>query len=129
MPDGEIGVGTESEARASLKDSGFVAMWPFLERPLDEFADLFTCSWPAFAGREPATPEELVEATVSSAWSSRSQYWMSLAAERALEMGERSAYDPAFLTTIVREMLKSQVLSPELRRGLRRWSRSAGPTG
>ena len=46
---------------------------------------------------------------------------MSLAAERVLEMAERSAYDPAFLAAIVGEMLKSQALSPEVRRGLRRW--------
>lgn len=120
MPDGEIGVGVESEGRASLKSSSFIPMWPFLERPLDEFAELFTRSWDAFAGREPATPEKLVEATVSSAWSSGRGYWMKLAAERVLEMRKRSAFGAGFLVTMIDEMAESETLSLELRGELRR---------
>ncbi|MEV6903922.1 hypothetical protein [Amycolatopsis sp. NPDC051372] len=45
MPDRTLGVGMEDEGRFTLEESGYVPMWPFLERSLEASLDAFTRFW------------------------------------------------------------------------------------
>jgi len=91
MPDGLIGVGPESEGRASLGGSGFVPMWPYLEGDLSNALAELADHWPDLDGGGIPTPERLLELTVASAWRSGRSYWMQLAAPWAMEMFDREA--------------------------------------
>ncbi|WP_405058264.1 hypothetical protein OG474_36765 [Kribbella sp. NBC_01505] len=120
MPDGQIGSGVEGEGRASLKQSNFIAMWPFMERDLSECLDRFTKVWAQFGGVDVPTPQKLAELTVETAWGSGRQYWMRCAAGWVLQMAERMDFEPHDVRRTAGQMLRSQVLATELRRELRR---------
>ncbi|GHE73643.1 hypothetical protein GCM10018785_47210 [Streptomyces longispororuber] len=115
MPDGRIGVGVESEGRSSLEGSGFVPMWPFLERDLSTCLATFSGSWERLGQGGVRTPERLVELTVETAWKSGRSYWMELAAIWAIEMVGRKEFDHEATRVLLREMAMSEALTPELR--------------
>lgn len=68
MPGGQVGVGVEGEGRATLQDSGYVPLWPFMERGLSDFLGELYRVWGQLEGRGFAHPGAVVELTVSSAW-------------------------------------------------------------
>ncbi|TPQ20143.1 hypothetical protein [Streptomyces sporangiiformans] len=122
MPSGEIGVGTEVEGRATLEGSRFIPMWPFLERDFSECLSEFSRlgESPARGGTPP--PEKLIELTVGSAWKSGRPYWMRLAVPWAIEMVQRSEFDSEAMGNLLGEMLDSEIVEPEMRERLRRFS-------
>ncbi|WP_405407477.1 hypothetical protein [Streptomyces decoyicus] len=115
MPDGRIGVGVELEGRATLEGSGFVPMWPFLERDFSECLGEFSRSWESIKDGGISTPEKLIELTVASAWNSGRQYWMRLSAPWVIEMAHRPKFDHEFIRELLGGMIDSEVLDPELR--------------
>lgn len=115
MPDGRIGVGVESEGRSSLEGSGFVPMWPYLERDLSACLADFSHSWERLGQGGVPNPEKLIEKTVETAWKSGRSYWMELAAMWAIEMIRREEFDQKTTRTLLQEMAASEVLSPEMR--------------
>ncbi|GCD99243.1 hypothetical protein EHYA_06957 [Embleya hyalina] len=64
LASGRIGVGVAGEGRASLEGSGFVPMWPFMERGLSECLGEFRVRWDALADGGIASPERLFESLV-----------------------------------------------------------------
>lgn len=120
MPDGRIGVGVELEGRATLEGSGFVPMWPFMERDLSACIGEFSRAWESFKEGGVATPERLIELTVGSAWDSGRSYWMQLAAPWAIEMAQQSNFDREFIRELLSRMEDSEVLDPELRERVQR---------
>lgn len=114
MPDGRIGVGVESEGRAALASSGFVAMWPYLERDLPESLAELSRSWAQLDQGGVSTPEQLIELTVKSAWRSGRSYWMQLAAPWVIEMSRREGFDQDVVRGILREMEASEILPVEV---------------
>lgn len=86
MPDGRLGVGTETEARASIADAKLIPMWPFMERPLQTCLDDFSACWAELATQEYSTPLELLSSTLTSAQQSHSPYWRHLAESWLLQM-------------------------------------------
>jgi hypothetical protein len=119
MPGGQIGVGVETEGRATLQDSGYVPLWPFMERGLSDCLRELYRVWGQLEGRGFACPGAVVELTVSSAWESGRPYWMRLAASWVVEMAERSIFSLEFLRDILNKMIGSDALSAELRESLR----------
>lgn len=115
MPDGRIGVGVESEGRSSLVGSGFVPMWPYLERDLSACLADFSRSWEHLGQGGVPTPEKLIELTVETAWKSGRSYWMELAANWAIEMVRQEGFDQEATRILLLEMAASEALSPELR--------------
>ena len=115
MPDGLIGVGVESEGRASLVASGFIPMWPYMERDISEALDEFLQSWGPLSQGGISSPEKLIELTVESAWKSGRSYWMELSASWALEMSRRKGFDRKLVRMLLSEMAISEVLSAEIR--------------
>lgn len=115
MPDGRIGVGVDSEGRATLVSSGFVPMWPYLERDLPESLAEYARSWEQLSRGGVSTPERLIELTVESAWRSGRSYWMQLAAPWVIEMSRREDFDQDVVRGILREMETSEVLSVQVR--------------
>lgn len=107
MSDGRIGVGVETEERASLADSGFVPMWPYLERDLTATLAEFTRAWGRLGHGGVPTPERLLELTVETAWRSRRSHWSELAALWALDMRGREGFDQGALRSLLREMAAS----------------------
>ncbi|WP_143035868.1 hypothetical protein [Lentzea fradiae] len=122
MPDGRIGVGVESEGRATLEGSGFVPMWPFMERDLSACLDEFSRVWDNFADSGVATPEKLIELTVGSAWKSGRSYWMQVSVSWAVDMAGRPNFDRRFIDGLLLEMAASDALPPELREQAQRAS-------
>lgn len=120
MPDGRIGVGVESEGRAALVSSGFVPMWPYMERDLSESLTEFSGSWVKLRQGGVSTPERLIELTVESAWKSGRSYWMQLTAPWVIEMSHREDFDQGVVRGILREMETSEVLPVEVRDQARR---------
>src|SRR5262245_42604843 len=104
MPDGRIGVGVEQEGRATLEGSGFVPMWPFLERDLSSCLGDFSRTWQSFERAGVSTPEKLIELTVGSAWNSGRAYWMRLAVPWVIEMAGQSSFDHGFTGELLGEM-------------------------
>ncbi|MFF9158011.1 hypothetical protein ACF1AB_37955 [Streptomyces sp. NPDC014846] len=104
MPDGRIGVGVESEGRSTLEGSGFVPMWPYLERDLSASLVEFSRSWTQLGQGGVSTPERLLELTVKSAWNSGRSYWMQLAAPWAIEMFRRPNFDQELVRELLSEM-------------------------
>ncbi|MET9314803.1 hypothetical protein ABZX12_23560 [Kribbella sp. NPDC003505] len=109
MSDGLIGVGVESEGRASLVGSGFVPMWPYLERDLSSVLAEIAGHWPDLRGGGISTPERLLELTVASAWRSGRSYWMQLAAPWAIEMSDRECFERETVQELLRDMASSEV--------------------
>ncbi|WP_157367989.1 hypothetical protein [Alloactinosynnema sp. L-07] len=90
MPSGVLGIGIESEGRATLVDADFVPMWPFMERPfVDVLTELISCR-EAIERNGDLAIDELLESTVLTAWRSGRKYWMDLAARWVEEMKEES---------------------------------------
>ena len=118
MPDGLIGVGPESEGRASLGGSGFVPMWPYLEGDLSNALAELADHWPDLDGGGIPTPKRLLELTVASAWRSGRSYWMQLAAPWAMEMFDREGFERETVLEILREMASSEALPPAVRAGV-----------
>jgi hypothetical protein len=114
MASGEIGVGVLEEERASLVASKYIPMWAFMERDLSVCLDKLRQAWGQLGGRGVSAPEELVERTVRSAWSSGRPYWMQLAATWMLEMTRM----PEFDRTVVRDILESDIDSRQVPSGL-----------
>ncbi|WP_344175109.1 hypothetical protein [Kribbella lupini] len=129
MPDGQIGVGVEGEARASLQAAGYVPLWPFLENELSECLENLYGVWDRLEGRGFAGPETLVQETVVTAWSSGRPYWMQLSASWVPAMVRRPGFDPNFLREIIAEMSGWDALPAGLAGELRSASSelSAGP--
>ncbi|TCM48763.1 hypothetical protein EV648_10327 [Kribbella sp. VKM Ac-2568] len=128
MPGGQVGVGVESEGRATLRDSGYVPLWPFMERGLSEYVRELSRVWVQLEGRGFAGPGAVVELTVSSAWASGRLYWKRLAASWVVEMADRSIFSLELLRDILDKMIGSDALSAELRESLRHASfKLAGP--
>lgn len=119
MPGGEIGVGVEAEGRAFLKASGYIPMWPFMERSLSDCLDELHRAWEKIEEGGAPSAESLVEMTVSSAWASGRQYWMQLSASWVVEMAQSSTLDRQFIQEIVGRMSKSEILPSDLRDNLR----------
>jgi hypothetical protein len=115
MSDGLLGVGVESEGRASLVGSGFVPMWPYLEGDLSSALADLAGHWPDLDGGGISTPEKLLELTVESAWRSGRSYWMQLAAPWAVEMLDREGFERETVLELLREMASFEVLSPAVR--------------
>jgi hypothetical protein len=115
MPDGLIGVGVESEGRASLVGSGFVPMWPYLESGFSSALAALSDRWPDLGGGGIPTPERLIELTVESAWKSGRSYWMQLAAPWAIDMSRRDGFRRGVVLELLREMAGSEILSPAVR--------------
>lgn len=122
MPDGRIGVGVESEGRAALTGSGFVPMWPYMERDLSESLTEFSDSWEQLGQGDISTPERLIELTVESAWKSGRSYWMQVAAPWVIEMSHRKDFNQDVVRKILRQMQNSEVLPVEVREQARRAS-------
>ncbi|WP_285490135.1 hypothetical protein [Amycolatopsis taiwanensis] len=122
MPDGRIGVGVELEGRATLEGSGFVPMWPFMERELSVCLGEFSRAWESLNGGGVSTPAKLIELTVGSAWNSGRPYWMQLAVPWVIEMAQQSNFDREFIQNLLGEMVDSEVLDPELRDHVQRAS-------
>jgi hypothetical protein len=119
MPDGEIGVGVETEGRASLEAAGYVPMWPFMERRLADCLDQLRQVWGNFKGSADMTPTKLIELTLTSAWTSGRQYWMQLAASWIIEMSQDPNFDPRYVRKMAEVMEQSDALSSKLRDELR----------
>ncbi|WP_181803397.1 hypothetical protein [Streptomyces shenzhenensis] len=115
MPDGRIGVGVELEGRATLEGSGFVPMWPFMERDLSACLGEFSRAWESLDGGGVSTPEKLIELTVWAAWNSGRSYWMGLAVPWVVEMAQRPNFDHELIRELLDRMANSEVLSPDLR--------------
>lgn len=120
MPDGRIGVGVESEGRAAFEGSGFVPMWPYMERDLSESLTELSGSWVQLGQGGVSTPERLIELTVESAWKSGRSYWMQLAAPWVIEMSHREDFNQDVVRGILSEMKTSEVLPVEVRDQARR---------
>jgi hypothetical protein len=120
MPDGRIGVGVEGEGRATLEGSGYVPMWPFMERDLAACLGEFSRTWESFIGGGVSTPEKLIELTVGSAWNSGRAYWMQLSVPWAIEMATRPGFDNEFLRKLIASMANSTDLPAELLDRVRR---------
>ncbi|MFF1834218.1 hypothetical protein ACFVXE_08435 [Streptomyces sp. NPDC058231] len=115
MPDGRIGVGVELEGRATLERSGFVPMWPYLERDLSACLSEFSRAWESLAEGGVSTPEKLMELTIESAWNSGRSYWMQLAVPWTIEMAQQKNFDQKFIQELLDGMANSEILAPELR--------------
>lgn len=115
MPDGRIGVGVETEGRATLEGSGFVPMWPFMERDLSACLGEFSRVWESLNEGGVSTPEKLIELTVGSAWNSGRSYWMELAVPWVVEMAEQPNFDRELVRELLDEMANSEALPPDLR--------------
>ncbi|WP_156178672.1 hypothetical protein [Saccharothrix sp. ST-888] len=122
MPDGRIGVGVELEGRATLEGSGFVPMWPFMERDLPACLGEFSRAWESLKGGGVSTPEKLIELTVGAAWNSGRSYWMQLAAPWVVEMVKQPNFDREFIRELLGRMVNSEVLDSELRERVQRAS-------
>ncbi|RKN22126.1 hypothetical protein D7147_05265 [Micromonospora musae] len=120
MPDGRLGVGVESEGRATLTGSGFVPMWPYLERDLPAVLAELSRAWADLGQGGVSSPEELFELTVESAWKSGRSYWMQLAAPWAIEMSRRDGFDQDVVLRLLAEMAASDVLSSGVRKQAQR---------
>ncbi|MFI5736552.1 hypothetical protein ACIA49_40925 [Kribbella sp. NPDC051587] len=118
MSGGELGVGVEAAGRATLEGSNYQPMWPFMERGLSECLDTFSRAWPSLGGGKVATPEELIELTVETAWDSGREYWMQHSSAWVLQMAEMSAFDPERIRGVVARMLVSDGLAADLRTSL-----------
>ncbi|WP_439678209.1 hypothetical protein [Embleya sp. MST-111070] len=117
---GRIGVGVAGEGRASLEGSGFVPMWPFMERGLSECLGEFRGRWDVLADGGIASPERLFELTVSSAVESRRPYWMQAAASWLVEMQATPGFDRALVHTLIRRLSASPEMSQQWRHRLRK---------
>ena len=104
LSDGRFGVGVEPQARASLAGSGFVPLWPYLERDLSVVLAEFSGCWAELGQGGISTPVRLVELTVESAWKSRRTYWMELAAEWAVAMSHRENFDQGMVRRLLVEL-------------------------
>jgi hypothetical protein len=120
MPDGRIGSGVEAEGRASLEESHFIAMWPFMEHDLSECLGSFRRVWTEFVGDRVSSPERLIELTVETSWGSGRPYWMRCSAGWVVQMAGRTEFDPRTVRRTAAVMLRSDVLTAELRQGLMR---------
>ncbi|MEU6771890.1 hypothetical protein [Streptomyces sp. NPDC046759] len=120
MPNGMLGVGKADEGRATLEGSGYVAMWPFLERDLVECLDDFTRSWHLLGGHGVSTPEKLVELTVQSACSRGRPYWMALAVQWLTQMAHMPGFDSQLVSGMLKSAAESETLPSELREQARR---------
>jgi hypothetical protein len=113
MSDGRLGVGVETQERASLDGSGFVPMWPYMERDLSATLTTFTRAWPRLDQGDVQTPQALLLRTVETAWRSGRSYWMHLAALWALDMVGREGFDQPVLRGLLSDMAASDDLPPE----------------
>ncbi|BCJ52196.1 hypothetical protein Asp14428_36710 [Actinoplanes sp. NBRC 14428] len=115
LASGELGVGTQSEERASLEAAGMRPMWPFMEKSLPECRDQFDSHWSEL--RTPAFPaiDSLFSVTISTAWNSGSQYWMLRAANWLVEFARTPGFERSILTEVRDEMLMSDLVGDELR--------------
>ncbi|MGW1917248.1 hypothetical protein ACWCQS_42920 [Streptomyces sp. NPDC002076] len=120
MPNGMLGVGKVDEGRATLEGSGYVAMWPFLERNLTECLDDFKGSWHLLGGHGISTPEKLVELTVESAWNRGRPYWMALAVQWLTQMAHMPGFDSRLVSGMLKSAAESETLPSELREQARR---------
>ncbi|MFF9406871.1 hypothetical protein ACF1B0_15310 [Streptomyces anandii] len=107
----------------TLEGSGYVVMWPFLERNLAECLDDFTRSWHLLGGHGVSTPEKLIELTVDSACKRKRPYWMALAVQWLAEM----AHDPSFDSQLVHRLLRSAAETEALPAELRELARKQLP--
>lgn len=114
MPNGRIGVGIESEGRASLVGSGFVPMWPYMERDLMSSLAEFESVWAQLERGGVSTPERLLELTVESAWSSRRSYWVELAALWVIEMRRQGGFDEDLVAGLIDEVASSSTMPVEI---------------
>ncbi|MCE6994366.1 hypothetical protein LZG04_06000 [Saccharothrix sp. S26] len=119
LPSGELGVGVEQEGRASLRGSGFVPMWPFLEQGLAECLEKFTEAWESLGGTDISTPAELLELTAGSAWKSSRAYWKNLAAKWIAEMAGRPEFAGGSVKSIGAEVVGSGVLDRDVEERLK----------
>jgi hypothetical protein len=115
MASGRLGVGLESEERASLKDSCLRPMWPFMERSLPECFDEFATSWTSLTTEEYPTIDRLFSATIQSAWESGREYWMRLAVNWLASAQEFPGFDLECLRAVRDLVLDSSMVSNEAR--------------
>ncbi|MER6765015.1 MULTISPECIES: hypothetical protein [Amycolatopsis] len=115
MPGGLIGAGVELEGRATLEASGFVPMWPFLERDLSACLGEFSRAWESLDGGGVPTPERLIELTVESAWNSGRPYGMLLAVPWAVEMARLPNFDREFVSELLGRMASSEIADTDRR--------------
>ncbi|MEV4601141.1 hypothetical protein AB0K15_27540 [Amycolatopsis sp. NPDC049253] len=115
MPEEMLGIGTEDEGRATLEGSGYVAMWPFLERSLDACLDEFSRSWHLLGGHGVSSPHRLVELTVASACERRRPYWMALAVPWLIRMAPLPSFDSRLVSDLLSSAAEAEVLPAALR--------------
>jgi hypothetical protein len=115
MPDGTLGIGKADEGRATLEASGYVAMWPFLERSLAACLEDFSDSWQLLGGHGVSTPQRLVELAVVSACKRGRPYWMALAVSWLIQMAEMTGFDSRLVSEMLKLAVEAEVLSADLR--------------
>ncbi|MFF0123371.1 hypothetical protein ACFYP0_25310 [Micromonospora arida] len=115
MKSGELGVGTEEEVRASLKAAGLRPMWPFMERGLEEFRAEFGLRWGELRTPEFPKLDQLIAATIGTAWRSGSEYWMILSARWLVEGGQVAQFERSLLVETRAEMLASDLVREKVR--------------
>ncbi|MGV9564327.1 hypothetical protein [Streptomyces sp. NPDC003480] len=120
MPNGMLGVGKADEGRVTLEGSGYVAMWPFLERSLADCLDDFTSSWNLLGGHGVSTPQKLVELTVKSAFRRGRPYWMALAVQWLTQMAQMPGFDSQLVFDMLKSAADSETLPHELREQARK---------
>ncbi len=120
MPGGKLGVGVETEGRATLEDSNFVPMWPFMERDLSECLQAFSGVWQRLDGAGVATPQRLIELTAETAWNSGREYWMWLSVAWVVQMAAMPAFDPQRVRDTAARMLELTAATLDLKRDLQR---------
>jgi hypothetical protein len=115
MPDGTLGIGKEDEGRATLEGSGYVAMWPFLERTLAACLEEFSVSWPLLGEHGVSTPERLIELTVASACKRGRPYWMALTVPWLVQMAQMTRFDSRLVSDLLKLTAEAEVLPADLR--------------
>ncbi|WP_143658257.1 hypothetical protein [Embleya scabrispora] len=86
-----------------------------MERGLSECLGEFRDRWDALADGGIASPERLLELTVSSAVESRRPYWMQAAASWLVEMQATSGFDQALVHNLIRRPSASPEMSQQWR--------------
>jgi hypothetical protein len=106
--DAGIWVGTGQAARARVDLENPVFLWPLLERSrldvLDELRDV----WNEFSNKGVQSPEELVEAIMTSAVRGWQPYWIDLAIGWMQDMEKESEYRIKNFRALLLEIVESR---------------------
>lgn len=108
--DAGIWVGTGQAARARVDLENPVFLWPLLERSrLDVLAELRGV-WIEFSNKGVRSPEDLVEAIVTSAVRGSQPYWIDLAMGWMQGMEKESGYHIENFRVLLLEISESRIV-------------------